>query len=481
VRNIRLAVIVPAAQTRRMKLLVRFWLVVLVCGNFALPGLGATGASGFVPIFDGKTLNGWRGQDLGFWTVEDDAITGTISPEHAPKLNQYLVWQGGLLDDFELKVTFRLRSADSPSVNGGFQFRSRVLPNGDVAGYQVDNNYGMPWKARLYDEFGRHDLALQGERTVFEADGRKQTEKLVLEPGAGDFRLDEWHEYHLSAIGQKLSLHVNGKLIAEVTDNDRDSFEATGFLAMQLHTGPPMKAQFKDIRLKRLTPASKPDAREELRANAALAWQLGERLDAHQPPFKIVGKIKSGQSADGAGARSGVKVARLENAYFDLEKDLNQPKLWSIPGHALTVYLRARIPDGSWNSALIAKRGNHDVVNFCMFSTDLRETPGPDIGFEVHTEKGFVMVSFPVSKVEATGWLDLVGRYDGKSIAVLCNGRVMADKPWSGTLTGNNEPILIGAESYDGVPKRFFTGEMEEAAIWSHALTESEVQLLVKP
>ncbi|MEK7708026.1 MAG: LamG-like jellyroll fold domain-containing protein, partial [Verrucomicrobiota bacterium] len=358
--------------------------------------------------------------------------------------------------------------------------RSRRLPNGVVAGYQVDNNYNLPWKARLYDEFGRHDLALQGERTVFDPDGTKRTEKLALEPGADDFRLDEWHEYHLIAQGRKLSLHVNGKLIAEVTDNDDDSFEATGILAPQLHTGPLMKAQFKDIRLKRLVPARKPNAREMLLAGAALAWQLGERLNAHQPPLKAVGKITPGLPAGGAGAHPGAKVAKLEDAYFDLQKDLNQPKLWNVTGNAITVYLRARIPDGSWNSALISKRGNHDIVNFNVFSADLSETPGPDIGFEVHTDKGFVRVSFPVSKVEASGWLDLVGRYDGQNIALLCNGRVMAEKPWSGELTSNSEPILLGAETYDGAPKRFFTGEMEEAALWPRALTDAEIVQLTR-
>ncbi len=461
-----------------MRLITRLAIVALAFVTCSLTKLTAREADGFEPIFDGRTLEGWLGQDMIFWSVEEGAITGTISPEHAPKLNQYLVWQGGLLDDFELKVTFRLRSANSPAVNGGFQFRSRRLPNGDVAGYQVDNNYNMPWKARLYDEFGRHDLALQGERTVFDHDGTKRTEKLALEPGADDFRLDEWHEYHLIAQGRRLSLFVNGKLIAEVTDNDDDSFEATGILAMQLHTGPPMKAQFKDIRLKRLATARKPSARETLLADAALAWHFGERLNAHQPPLNAIGKITAGLPADGVGSHPGAKISKLESAYFDLQKDLNQPKLWNVTGKALTVYLRARIPDGSWNSALIAKRGNHDVVNFCMFSTDLSGTPGPDIGFEVHTGKGFVAVSFPVSKVEATGWLDLVGRYDGKTIALLCNGRVMAGKPWSGELTQNNEPILIGAESYDGVPKRFFTGEMEEAAIWPRALTDAEVAQL---
>jgi hypothetical protein len=442
--------------------------------------LTAAGADGFESIFDGRTLKGWLGPDMSFWSVEDGAITGTISPEHAPKLNQYLVWQGGLLDDFELKLTFRLRSTNSPAVNGGFQFRSRRLPNGDVAGYQVDNNYNQPWKARLYDEFGRHDLALQGERTAFDADGTKRTEKLTLEPGADDFRLDEWHEYDLIAQGRKLSLRVNSKLIAEVTDNDDDSFEATGILAMQLHTGPPMKAQFKDIRLKRLVPARKPNAREILLADAALAWQLGERLNAHQPPLKAIGKITPGLPADGPGAHPGAKIAKLESAFFDLAKDLNQPRMWNVTGNAITVFLRARIPDGSWNSALISKRGNHDVVNFNLFSTDLSETPGPDIGFEVHTENGFVMTSFPVSRVDAKAWLDLVGRYDGRRLQILCNGRMMSEKPCSGALTQNSEMILIGAETDDGVPKRFFTGEMEEAAIWARALVDTEIARLTR-
>jgi hypothetical protein len=213
-----------------------------------------------------------------------------------------------------------------------------------VAGYQVDNNCLQPWKARLYDEFGRHDLALQGERTVFDRDGTKHTEKMKLEPGADDFRLDEWHEYHLIAQGRNLSLRVNGKLIAEVTDNDDDSYEALGLLAMQLHTGPPMKAQFKDIRLKRLQPAEKPTARDALLAEASLTWQFGERLNAHQPPLKAVGQITAKMPAIGPGARAGSVVAKFESAYFDLERDLNQPKLWSIPGEALTVYLRARVP-----------------------------------------------------------------------------------------------------------------------------------------
>ena len=58
---------------------------------------------------------------------------------------------------------------------------------------------------RLYDEFGRHDLALKGERTVIDREGTKHTEELKLEPGADDFQLDEWQEYHLIARGSAMA------------------------------------------------------------------------------------------------------------------------------------------------------------------------------------------------------------------------------------------------------------------------------------
>ena len=207
--------------------------------------------AGEVSIFDGKTLDGWKGPDMSFWTVEDGAITGTISTNHAPKMNQYLVWQGGELGDFELTLTHRLVSA-APA-NGGFQFRSRVLHDHDVAGYQVDNDIGdHPWKVRLYDEFGRHTLALQGQTGEGRLGGKIVNQPLELEPGANDFTLGRWHEYHLTAKGQKLTLSINGKLVATFDDQDPQMRESSGILAMQLHTGPPMKTQFKDIRLKKL-------------------------------------------------------------------------------------------------------------------------------------------------------------------------------------------------------------------------------------
>ncbi len=274
---------------------------------------------GFVSIFDGRSLEGWVGQDMSFWSIEDGAITGTIIPEHRPPMNQYLVWQGGLVEDFELKLDYRHTGSTTPDTNGGFQYRSRRLPNGDVGGYQVDNNFGQPWRARLYDEFGRHDLALEGEEAWFSPMGIRRVEKKTFDHAPVNFRLDDWHEYHLTAIGQELTLRVNGEVISVAHDGDEDGFEARGILAMQLHTGPTMKAQFKNIRLKTIQVVPT-DSRESIVAYASLHWDLGERANAHQPPLAAVGKVT-------LAVRDGERVARLSPGHFHAQVDLNTPAI----------------------------------------------------------------------------------------------------------------------------------------------------------
>ena len=207
-------------------------------------------------------------------------------------------------------------------------------------------------------------------------------------------------------------------------------------------------------------------AREDVLTDGLAHWSMGAA-----PALKTVGKIEFG--ADAGGKEH--KCARLSEAYFDAGKDL------TVQGDAITVYLRVRDPRGQWAYALFNKRGNHDVVNFNLFSVDLGGTPGPDIGFELHSDAGFVMVNFPVSEIDPTAWHDFVGRYDGKTIEMICDGKVMAKKLWKGGgLTQNTEPVLLGAETDNGKIIRLFTGEMEEAALWPRALSDTEVARLMR-
>jgi hypothetical protein len=227
----------------------------------------AADEEGFQPIFDGKTLEGWKTFDASYWSVQDGAITATITKEHPLKDNRYLIWQGGKdapdgqLADFELKLKSRVRGEGA--INNGFQFRSKLLANGwDIAGYQVDNNLNVggvsPWLVRLYDEHGRDTLALRGERTTFDENGKATKEQIKEAAGEAWFKLEEWHEYHLICIGNRITLKVDDRLAAEVIDNDPKQFDAQGILGLQLHSGPPTVVQFKDIRVKILKAAEAP-------------------------------------------------------------------------------------------------------------------------------------------------------------------------------------------------------------------------------
>jgi hypothetical protein len=142
-------------------------------GTCWMAGGAAPGEEGWTSLFDGRSLAGWSTSAPQYWTVEEGAITGRITRENPCTVNQYLVWEGSELADFELKLESRLRGEGG--INNGFQFRSRLLPDGDVCGYQVDNNLETPWLVRLYDEYGRHTLAWRGERTVFDENGLRTT------------------------------------------------------------------------------------------------------------------------------------------------------------------------------------------------------------------------------------------------------------------------------------------------------------------
>jgi hypothetical protein len=213
----------------------------------------AASDDGFKPLFDGKTLDGWKAADMTYWSIEDGAITGKITREHPLTTNLYLIWQGGDLADFELKMLHR--SFGTPGINGGFQFRSREMADHDVAGYQVDNNLNTPWLVRLYDEHGRHTLAMRGQRAVFDTAGKVTHTKLDGAEAPAWFKVEEWHEVHLICEGPRLTLRVDGKLAAEVVDNDPRQQDLAGILGLQLHSGPPTTAQFKNIRLKVLKAA----------------------------------------------------------------------------------------------------------------------------------------------------------------------------------------------------------------------------------
>lgn len=208
----------------------------------------ALGTSIFNPT--DKLLDHWDG-DPKFWRVEDGCITGEATPENQPQGNTFLVWKEGELDDFELNLDYKIVGG-----NSGMQVRSFLVPGAQwvVGGYQADFEAGTTYSGIVYGEKFRGILAGRGERTEIGNDG-----KPVVKEKFGDsdelqkgIHQDDWNHYRVVFKGFTQQNYINGKLTAEMTDNDVKTRRRSGILALQLHAGfKTEKVQFKNILLKR--------------------------------------------------------------------------------------------------------------------------------------------------------------------------------------------------------------------------------------
>jgi hypothetical protein len=222
---------------------------------FGLRAPQTSAAMQFQPLFDGRTLTHWRG-DPTMWSVQDGAITG--KSDSAIDTDAVLVHDGNYRD-FELRFKYRFLSEQG---NSGMRYRSLQYPEHElsVVGYQasVVTLDAKDQFAMLSDDSAPGDLALLGERTdVFEYHGKieKRILELVNTPDAVVSVVKPypaWNDYAIIAYGNHLVHAVNGVLAVDVMDDDFRGRRTDGTLALQLHAGPPMGVQFKDIRIKEL-------------------------------------------------------------------------------------------------------------------------------------------------------------------------------------------------------------------------------------
>jgi len=215
---------------------------------------------GFESIFDGKTLKGWDG-DPKFWSVQDGAVTGRTTKDNPTKGNTFIVWTGGTTGDFELRLQYKIVGG-----NSGIQYRSFRLKNRAdkwrIGGYQADFEAGDRFSGILYGEAFRGILCNRGQKTELVRENGKFRAKVVGKVGDSTaiqkkIKKEDWNDYHVVAKGFHFVHKINGVTTAECTDNDTKQRRASGLLALQLHAGPPMTVQFRNIRIKHLKPAGK--------------------------------------------------------------------------------------------------------------------------------------------------------------------------------------------------------------------------------
>jgi hypothetical protein len=223
----------------------------LVCALGSITAFAAD--DGFKPIFNGKDLKGWDGE-MKIWSVKDGAIVGDTA-NVTLKTNTFLIWRDGTVDDFVLKFKYRIKNG-----NSGVQYRSKELTNIGkwvVGGYQADFEAGKTYSGILYEERMRGILAERGTKVVIDESGKKNVERFADSAELqGKIKHEDWNDYEVTAQGYHFVHKINGNVTIDVTDNDVKHV-ASGILALQVHVGPPMTVEFKDVMLKRLPLGSK--------------------------------------------------------------------------------------------------------------------------------------------------------------------------------------------------------------------------------
>ena len=182
---------------------------------------------GFVPLFDGKTLDGWEKAGGGAtYRVEDGAIVGEVGPGPNTFLRTAKSY-----GDFLLKVDVKL---DVPG-NSGIQFRSHQKgdANRTVFGYQCEiDPLPRAWSAGIYDE-GRRGW-------LYPLDGHPEARKAL--------KLEGWNAFTIEARGPSIKTWLNGVPCADLID----TADLDGFIALQVHAGKEGRIRWRNIRLKDL-------------------------------------------------------------------------------------------------------------------------------------------------------------------------------------------------------------------------------------
>jgi hypothetical protein len=202
---------------------------------------------GFRSLINGRDLTGWEGSP-NHWSVENGIVIGTCSGPDDLDHNTFLIWRGGIVQDFELRATVRMVGDN----NSGIQYRSRELTDIGpwvISGYQCDIHPAIEHTGMTYEEKGRGIFGLNGRNVILD---RQANRWLASEHPSVKVDVNQWNEYTIIARGNHLIHKVNGQTTSELIDHDKKGRALKGLLAIQLHRGNPNRVEIKDLRIKNL-------------------------------------------------------------------------------------------------------------------------------------------------------------------------------------------------------------------------------------
>ncbi len=206
----------------------------------------------FQNILTDSTLGQWSGQQ-GYWTFENGVLTGETTPTTILIENTFFIWEGNTGHDFELKADFRI----SEQGNSGINYRSKPVEGKEfmLRGYQADIDGSNEYTGNVYEERGRATLANIGEIANLSNGNSSDILATIGTPESLLSNIDTtknaWNQYHIIARGNSIIHLINGQIMTILMD-DGTSKSTGKKLGFQIHLGPPMKVEFRNIRLKKL-------------------------------------------------------------------------------------------------------------------------------------------------------------------------------------------------------------------------------------
>lgn len=195
--------------------------------NLRIKDLGRTGT--WRPLFDGKTLSGWKEWGSEKWTVEEGTIFGRSGEK---KSEGYLATEQ-TWKDFHVRGTFKMLGEG----NFGLFYHSTITLREDgypvIAGVQGEVEPGYPSKTGwVYESYKRGWLVEPDAKTAG---------ALALRPG-------DWNEIEIQSQGNHVKTWVNGVRTLDFEDPAPNLTE--GSFALQLHTGGVDGIAWKDLLVK---------------------------------------------------------------------------------------------------------------------------------------------------------------------------------------------------------------------------------------
>ena len=185
-----------------------------------------------VILFDGLTFNGWEGDTLNTWRIEDNMIIGGSLIKNVPE-NNFLCTRRSY-SNFILKFKIKLVGHDG-FINAGLQFRSvrATNPSNEMIGYQAD--WGKDYWASLYDESRRN-------KTLASPDSAKVLTWI---------KQNDWNDYVILAKNNRIRLFINGHKSVDYLESD-PSIPLSGLIGLQIHGGGKAEVYFKELYMKEL-------------------------------------------------------------------------------------------------------------------------------------------------------------------------------------------------------------------------------------